>query len=258
MSRDDALAATPRVTFTTPELLGSISLKGARIDDVRLARHREELDPKSPPVSVLSPVGGKDPYYAEFGWTSSDPAVKVPGPDSLWTASSPTLTAGKPLHLTWDNGGGLIFGLEVTLDEHFMFAVKQSVVNNTDKPVTLFPWGLIVRFGEHKTEGTYVLHEGPYGVFNGSLKEFSYSDFKDGKQQKLSTTGGWVGITDKYWMATLVPDQSVKVDVTLKGSGTGPDIKHKIDFVGPAVTVAPGPTGSAHAHLFGGRQNRGG
>ena len=88
-----------------------------------------------------------------------------------------------------------------------MFDVKQSVENKSDKPVTLFPWSLVVRYGEPAAEGIYMLHEGPYGVFNGSLKEFGYSDFKDNKQQKISTTGGWVGITDKYWMATLVPDQ---------------------------------------------------
>ena len=159
------------MTFSTPELLGSISLKGARIDDVQLAKHREELDPKSPPVPVLSPVGVAHPYYAEFGWSSSDPAMKVPGPDSLWTADKTTLAPGKPVRLTWDNGGGLIFALDISIDENFMFAVKQSVENKTDKPVTLFPWSLVVRFGEPKAEGTYVLHEGPYGVFNGSLKE---------------------------------------------------------------------------------------
>ncbi len=222
MSRPDALATTPRVTFSTPELLGSISLKGARIDDVQLAKHREELDPKSPPVSVLSPVGVAHPYYAEFGWTSSDPAVKVPQPDSLWTADRTTLDAGKPVRLTWDNGAGLIFALDISLDEHFMFAVKQSVENKTDKPVTLFPWSLIVRYGEPKAEGTYVLHEGPYGVFNGSLKEKSYSDFKDNRSEKFSSVGGWAGITDKYWMAILVPDQKVKVEATMKGTGARP------------------------------------
>jgi len=252
VSRGEALTRSPRVTFSTPELLGSIALKGARIDDVQLAKHREELDPKSPPVPVLSPVGSEHPYYSEFGWSSSDPSVKVPGPDSVWTASEPTLSPGKPVRLTWDNGAGLIFALDISIDEHFMFAVKQSVENKTDKPVTLFPWSLVVRYGEHKAEGTYVLHEGPYGVFNGSLKEFSYSDFKDNKQQKLSTTGGWVGITDKYWMATLVPDQKSKVDVTLKGTGAGADIKYQIDFVGPAVTVAPGASGSADSHLYAG------
>jgi len=252
MSRAEALARSPRVTFATPELLGSIALTGARIDDVRLAKHREELDPKSPPVPVLSPVGSEHPYYAEFGWTSSDPAVKVPGPETSWTANQTTLAPGKPVRLTWDNGAGLVFALDVSIDENFMFAVKQSVENKTDKPVTLFPWALVVRFGEPKAEGTYVLHEGPYGVFNGSLKEFSYSDFKDNKSQKLSTTGGWVGITDKYWMATLVPDQKTKVDVTLKGTGPLPGTKYQVDYVGPGVTVAPGASGTYESHLFAG------
>jgi YidC/Oxa1 family membrane protein insertase len=253
VSRDEALSRTPRVTFATPELLGSISLKGARIDDVRLAKHRETLDPKSPPVPVLSPVGSAHPYYAEFGWSSSDPAVKVPGPDSLWTAATATFDVGKPERLTWDNGAGLVFTLDITVDENFMFAVKQGVENKTDKPVTLFPWGLVVRHGEPVFEGTYVLHEGPYGVFNGSLKEFSYSDFKDNKSQKISTTGGWVGITDKYWMATLVPDQKTKVDVTLKGTGPLPGTKYQIDFVdSTGVTVAPGASVTSEAHLFAG------
>ncbi|MBS0527101.1 MAG: membrane protein insertase YidC [Proteobacteria bacterium] len=252
MSREEALAASPRVSFHTPQLIGSIALKGARIDDVRLAKHREDLDPKSPPVPVLSPLGGEHPYYAEFGWSSSDAGIKVPGPDSLWTASNTTLAPGKPVHLSWDNGAGLVFGLDIAIDENFMFAVKQSVDNKTDKPVTLFPWSLVVREGEHKNEGTYVLHEGPYGVFNGTSKEFGYKDFDDNKQQKFTTTGGWVGFTDKYWMATLVPDQKSKVDVTIKGSGAGPGIKYQADYVAPGVTVAPGATGSYDSHLFAG------
>lgn len=252
VSLKDALARNPRVTFKTPELLGSINLKGARIDDVQLAKHHVELSPKSPPVDVLAPEGTAHPYYAEFGWSSSDPAIKVPGPDSIWTSSSTTLEAGKPIKLTWDNGGGLVFALDLGLDNEFMFTIKQSVENKTDKPVTLFPWGLIVRFGEPKVEGTYVLHEGPYGVFNGGLKEFSYSDFKDNKQQKISTTGGWLGITDKYWMATLIPDQKNKVDVTLKGSGKEPNIKYQVDYIGQGVTVAPNATGTNEAHLYAG------
>ncbi|MGE5148930.1 MAG: membrane protein insertase YidC [Rhodospirillaceae bacterium] len=252
MSREEALAASPRVTFNTPQLIGSIALKGARIDDVRLAKHREELDPSSPPVPVLSPLGGDHPYYAEFGWTSSDAGVKVPGPDSLWTASDTTLAPDKPVHLSWDNGAGLIFGLEISIDENFMFAVKQSVQNKTDKPVTLFPWSLVVREGEYKNVGTYVLHEGPYGVFNGTSKELSYKDFNDNKQQKFTTTGGWVGFTDKYWMATLVPDQKSKVDVTIKGTGAGAGIKYQADYVAPGVTVAPGETGAYASHLFAG------
>jgi YidC/Oxa1 family membrane protein insertase len=251
-SLDVALAKSPRITFSTPQLIGSIALKGGRIDDVRLAKHREELDPKSPPVEVLAPAGTEHPYYAEFGWSASDPALKMPGPDSLWTADQTTLVPGRPVHLTWDNGQGLLFGLDIMLDDQFMFSIKQSVQNKTDKPATLFPWGLIVRFGEQKPVGTYVLHEGPYGVFNGSLKEFSYKDFNDNKHQKLETTGGWVGFTDKYWMAALIPDQKSKVDVTLKGTGAIPSIKYQIDYVGQGVAVAPGATAGTEDHLFAG------
>ena len=252
VSRKEALARTPRVTFSTPELLGSISLKGARIDDVQLVKYRETIDPKSPPVPVLSPVGGEHPYYAEFGWSASDPAIKVPGPETIWTAAKDTVAPGAPTRLTWDNGQGLVFALDVSIDEFFMFDVKQSVENKSDKPVTLFPWSLVVRYGTPAAEGIYILHEGPYGVFNGSLKEFSYSDFKDNKAQKISTTGGWVGITDKYWMATLIPDQKSKVDVSIKGTGTGPDIKYQIDYVGAAEAIAPGATSSTQARLFAG------
>ena len=234
MSRQEALARSPRVTFDTPELVGSIALKGARIDDVRLVKHRETIDPKSHPVPVLSPVGSEHPYYAEFGWSSSDPAIKVPTPDTLWTADRTTVAPGKPVRLTWDNGQGLIFALDIAIDEFFMFDVKQSVENKSDKPVTLFPWSLVVRYGQPTAEGIYILHEGPYGVFNGSLKEFSYSDFKDNKQQKITTTGGWVGITDKYWMATLVPDQKAKVDVTIKRPARAPISSTRSTMSAPA------------------------
>ncbi|MDP1752910.1 MAG: membrane protein insertase YidC [Reyranella sp.] len=248
----EALARTPRVTFSTPELLGSISLKGARIDDVQLVKYRETIDPKSPPVPVLSPVGTAHPYYAEFGWSASDAALKVPGPETMWTADKSKVAPGAPVRLSWDNGQGLVFVLEMSLDEFFMFDVKQSVENKTDKPVTLFPWSLVVRYGTPPAEGIYILHEGPYGVFNGSLKEFGYSDFKDNKQQKFSTTGGWVGITDKYWMATLIPDQKSKVDVSIKQTGTGNDVKYQVDYVGGGETIAPGTTGRTEARLFAG------
>src|SRR5260370_859405 len=157
---------------------------------------------------------------------------------------------GKRVRLPGDTGRGLIFALDITIDDYFMFDVKQSVENKTDKPVTLFPWSLVVRYGQPKAEGIYILHEGPYGVFNGSLKEFGYSDFKDNKQQKFATTGGWVGITDKYWMTTLVPDQQSKVDVSIKQTGTQADPKYQIDYTSPRMTIPPRPTSTRTSPLF--------
>ena len=253
VSRSEALARSPRVTFDTPELIGSITLKGARIDDVRLAKYRVTVDPKSDrrcrccrrsaaSIPITPSSAGRRPIRRS----------RCPAPTRCGPPTGPRSAPGKPARLTWDNGQGLIFALDVSLDEFFMFDVKQSVENKTDKPVTLYPWSLVVRYGEPPAEGIYILHEGPYGVFNGSLKEFGYSDFKDNKQQKISTTGGWVGITDKYWMATLVPDQKQKVDVTIKQTGSGNELKYQIDYIAPGQAIAPGTSATTDAKLFAG------
>src|SRR4029077_2369496 len=156
VSRQEALERTPRVTFDTPELVGSISLRGARIDDVRLVKHRETIDPKSNPVPVLSPVGSEHPYYAEFGWASWENGMTTPQADTLWSADRTPGAPGKPVRLTWDNGQGLVFALDIAIDEFFMFDVRQSVENKSDKPVTLFPWSLVVRYGQPAAEGIYI------------------------------------------------------------------------------------------------------
>ncbi len=115
---------------------GSIALKGGRIDDLSLLKFRETVDPKSPPVVLLSPSGGTDPFYAEFGWTASTPDVKVPGADTVWTQQgSGALDVGHPVTLTWNNGGGLEFRRTITVDDKFLFTVKDEVANKSDKPV---------------------------------------------------------------------------------------------------------------------------
>ena len=138
------------------------------------------------------------------------------------------------------------------IDEQFMFDVKQSVENKTDKEVTLFPWALIVRHGEPKAEGTYVLHEGPYGVFNGSLKEFGYNDFKDNKRRSSTTTGGWIGITDKYWMAALDSRPEEQGRRHAEGHGRRARDKYQVDYVGAGIPIAAGATASTENHLFAG------
>ena len=120
VSRDEALKLSPRLAIKTPSLEGSIALKGGLFDDLVLAKYRETIDPKSPPVPVLSPVGTEHPYYAEFGWSASDAALKMPGPDSVWSTDQKTLEPGKPAHMVWDNGQGLVFALDVAIDEQFM------------------------------------------------------------------------------------------------------------------------------------------
>jgi YidC/Oxa1 family membrane protein insertase len=254
LDRPTALGRSPRVTFRTPELEGSIALKGGRIDDVRLVKHRISIDRNSGMVPVLSPEGVLDAYYAEFGWAlKPGGTVKVPGPDTLWTADRQNIEPGQPVTLSWDNGEGQIFRQKIELDRNFMFTITQSVENKGTATVDLAPYGLVTRHGEPKTEGIYLLHEGPYGVFDGKLKEFDWSDFKEGKnRQQLPTTGGWLGFTDKYWMATLIPDQKDKVSARIFKVDDPVLKRYQADYTAPLLTIDPGTTKESTARLFAG------
>src|SRR6266446_928895 len=146
-TREAALAEQQRVKISTPRLHGSIDLLGARLDDLTLANYHETVDPKSPEVELLSPPGTQDPYLAEFGWVAASPDVKVPGPQTRWSASGGPLTPTSPVTLTWDNGQGLVFTRVISVDPNYMFTVRDSVRNTGTSPVKLLPYGLISRTG---------------------------------------------------------------------------------------------------------------
>jgi YidC/Oxa1 family membrane protein insertase len=254
VSRAAALAASPRVPIATGSVQGSIALKGGRIDDLSLLKFRETVDPKSPPVVLLSPSGGTDPFYAEFGWTASTPDVKMPGADTVWTQQgSGALDVGHPVTLTWNNGGGLEFRRTITVDDKFLFTVKDEVANKSDKPVTLFPYALISRHGTPHTAGYYILHEGPVGVLADSLQEKSYKDLEEKKEFSFANTKGWLGFTDKYWAAALVPAPDANLlKAKFSSDMLGAIRTYQSDYILDAQTIAPGATGSASARLFAG------
>ncbi len=207
-SREAALAATPRLPIRGQRLKGSLPLKGLRIDDLILPDYRETQDPDSPPIKLLSPSGSAKPYYAQFGWTAAPGSpVRVPGPDSVWTPDRPALETGQPLILSWDNGEGVVFKRIIELDENYMFSVSLRVENNSGKEIRLFPYGLVARHGKPKVLGYYILHEGMLGVLNEELQEETYDDLAEAGAITKTSTGGWVGITDKYWLTALIPDQ---------------------------------------------------
>jgi YidC/Oxa1 family membrane protein insertase len=253
-SRAAALEASRRIPVRTPKLHGSVSLTGARLDDLTLVDYREATDPASPEIVLLSPAGSPKPYYAEFGWVPADAAVKVPGADTVWTAApgSTELTAGGKLVLTWDNGDGLRFIRTFTVDENYMFGVEQRVENYGAKAVTLHPYALVSRTGTPHTEGMYILHEGPLGVFDGTLKEVKYDDLKKEGQVREKTVGGWAGITDKYWLTALVPDQKAEVTGRFVYMANGNAERYQADFTGGPVTVQPNASAEGNFHMFAG------
>ncbi|MDR3515956.1 MAG: membrane protein insertase YidC [Azospirillaceae bacterium] len=252
--RDAVLRDSVRIPIKTPRLRGSIATVGARLDDLSLADYHETTDKASPAIELLSPVGAAAPYYAEFGWipAGENRTLALPDDQTVWTSDGGTLTPDHPVVLRWDNGQGLVFERQIAIDANYMFTVVQRVHNNTDQPVTLLPYGLVSRHGTPPTLGFRLLHEGPLGVFDGRLTEYSYTDFKGEQTFTKTSTGGWIGITDKYWLVSLVPDQ--KEALTARFVHTLPDHQDRwqVDTLGDRVVVAAGATGETSARLFAG------
>ncbi|MFV0281053.1 MAG: membrane protein insertase YidC [Rhodoblastus sp.] len=254
-TRQEALAASPRLAVENASLIGSIALKGARIDDLRLKKYHETVDPRSPDIELLSPSGAPHPFYAEIGFVAaSGEKVDLPGPDSLWIADETKLTPAKPVTLTFDNGKGLVFKRKIAIDEDYMFTVNDTVENKSDKPVTLYPFSLVSRHGKPETAGYSVLHEGLAGVIGDSgIQEWPYDKIEKetGGQKTFKGTGGWVGFTDKYWAATVAPDQTRPFDARLSGGGTTQK-SYQADVLSQPQTIEPGKSGQAKTYVFAG------
>ncbi|HEX9837047.1 MAG TPA: membrane protein insertase YidC [Alphaproteobacteria bacterium] len=251
-TRAAALAAIPRVRIDTPRLHGSIALTGGRIDDLTLLQYRETVDPNSPEVELFSPEGAPNPYFAEFGWVASGAGVKMPGHDTVWRADRPVLTAQNPVTFTWDNGAGLAFTRTVAVDENYMFTITERVRNAGAEPVTLHPYALVSRTGTPKTLGFFILHEGLLGVLGGTLVEIDYDDLAESGKAAQESTGGWLGISDKYWLGAVIPDQKEKVAARFAHYLRDKIDVYQADFLGGARVLAPGTEIEATSRLFAG------
>jgi len=256
LSRAQALKlGGARVAIQTPTVDGSFLLKGARFDDLKLKRYHETTDPKSPEVGLLAPSGTDYPYFAEFGWTASNAKVALPNDQTPWTLASGTvLSPGRPVTLTWNNGQGLTFTRKIAVDNQYMFTVSDSVTNNSSSKIVLYPYALVVRDGMAKHQSSYVLHEGFVGVADNSAKYVTYDHFKDeGTQpEKFSSTGGWVGITDKYWMAAVVPPQNEKFNGTYRATPFNQSKSYQANYSLSGRAIAAGQTVTTTQRLFAG------
>lgn len=251
-NRAQSLKSGDRIKIATPNLHGSISLQGGRIDDLTLAGYHETIEPTSAEIALLSPASAPNPYYAEFGWVrAADNSIKVPSAKTLWTADKTELTPTSPVTLTWDNGEGVIFTRHIAIDEDYMFTITQRVSNQSGTDTTLFPYGLISRQGEPKTQGFFILHEGLIGVMNESLNEVDYDDLVDSEAVSDTTTGGWIGITDKFWLTALIPDQTSSFKGRFSHTQTGD--RYQADFLGiKGIPVAAGSNAETVSHFFAG------
>ena len=247
----------PRIPIN-PEILGanisgSIALKGGRIDDVVLNKYRETVDAGSPNIALLSPSETRQPYYADFGWVAeSGASVLLPGPETVWSTDQRALSPGNPVTLNWKNGEGLLFQRHISIDEHYMFTITDRVFNDGEQSLQLYPYGLISRTNEPDTLGFFILHEGPLGVFDETLHELDYDDLRDKPTQSFESTGGWIGITDKYWLAALIPDQSRSMDSRFFYGKDYDDEKFQVDYLLDGQLLSPQGTIEVTNRLFAG------
>jgi YidC/Oxa1 family membrane protein insertase len=265
-SREELLAASPRIAIDTPKLRGTIALQGGRIDDLTLADYRETVAPGSPNITLLEPPGRPDAYYADWGWVAGGGTVKLPDANTIWTADRKVLTPDSPVTLSWDNGAGLKFSRIISIDNGYMFGVTQRVENSGKEAVTLYPYALVSRAGNPPVSSYYLLHEGPLGVLEGTLHDGSWLDkakinYKDLQAAastdkpayEQTTTGGWLGFTDKYWLVAVIPDQHVEVRGRFGDTPTDGINKYQADFVGTqGKAIAPGASAESKSLFFAG------
>lgn len=249
--RGEILSDTQRVSISSSRLQGSISLKGARIDDLTLLNYTETVDPESAKIVLLEPSGSEQPYLAQFGWIGE--GATVPGVDALWTADQSTLTPASPVTLSWTSPEGVVFEQIISMDEDYLFSITQNVRNASSNTLSIVPYGRVFRTGTPDILGFYILHEGLIGVFNETLSEIDYDDLLEQRKIEQDTTGGWLGITDKYWLVALVPDQSIPVKTTFNTPQAANSIeRYQADFVTEAVSIPPGGNHVLESKLFAG------
>lgn len=253
-SRDKIIETTPRVIINNPKIQGSISLVGARIDDITLKDYNSTVSKDSPLVDLFSPSGSDKAYFTEFGWVSAEKGVELPNHKTLWKASKTSLGANDKVTLTWTNKQNIKFIIELILDEDYMFSVKQSVKNNSNKKINFQNYALISRLISSDKKSA-VFHEGPIGVFNKILKEVSYEDVRDDKKVSFygNQAGSWFGFSDKYWLAAVVPDFSKSFDTNFSYNTLNNKYgRYQVDYLSSEQYLNPGEVSSNISYFFAG------
>jgi YidC/Oxa1 family membrane protein insertase len=244
-------SASNRVRIDTPSVAGSISLVGARVDDLVLKNHRETIAKDSPPVRLLSPEGAPGAIYAQFGWSGE--GLALPGNDTAWQADGKLLAPGKPVTLSWTNATGQTFRIKLAIDRNYMITAEQSVANGGAAPVAVRPFALVKRTGVSTDPSSWTQHTGPIGVFDGTANykvDFKDLDSAGAQGESFTSTGGWLGFTDKYWLTALAPAPNAKVDASFRAIGD----KLYLAAMTPAgqTVIAPGKVTSTSTYLFSG------
>ena len=257
-NRQDVIAATNRIPILGKKVEGSLSLIGARIDDLLLNEHTVTTESKER-MALLSPSGTEHAYYVESGWTASDKDVLIPDSKTVWSLapnSAAALKTNGAVTLQWDNGQGLLFERTIELDENYLFTVTQKIINKTKTEKKFNAWHLISRHSlPVDFKGFFILHEGPLAYLDNKLKEPNYSDLNKGEKIERENTHGWLGITDKYWFVGIFPNPEERFNARIIGSTINDKRAYQTDIVAKTQTVEPGQSIEDKKFIFAGVKN---
>ncbi len=225
ISRSEAKSKNQRVEFENISMKGSISLTGSTIDDLTFKKYTETLDGNDQ-IILLNPRNLNNGYYIETGWATNNENIDVPNSKTIWeVVGNNKLSPNNPINLKWENDQGIIFNKKISIDDEYLFTVDQSIKNTTEKKYNFYPYGQIIRNTAPEVTNFYILHEGLLGVFDDQLVEQDYDDIEE-KKYSVNAGKGWLGITDKYWITSLIPEKNkeFKADFEFKN-------KFKANFI---------------------------
>lgn len=243
-----------RIKISSNSLHGSINLKGAKFDDLTLAKYFVKIDKKEE-VVLFSPAQSKERYFVDFGFASSNSNLDLPKNDTIWQANSTTLTPQNPVTLSWTNSQNVEFKIKISLDENYLFTISQSVKNNSPQSIAIANYGRINRSILNLNKSAYILHEGLIGAFNGILNETTYEKILEENNQKFTDNGGsgsWLGITDKYWLSSIIPDKKISFEANFSHQLKNQNHLYNVDFIGQELVVNQGEEINIEQHLFAG------
>lgn len=256
MNQESALkeSAHHRIGIVSDKLIGSINLKGAKFDNLHLSEYKESIDEDADTVTLFAPVNSKERYFADFGWASSDSNIDLPGVNTIWHSEDTKLTPSNDITLSWSNRQKVLFVMEISMDENYMFHIKKSVKNLSKKTIKLASYGRVNRLLRQEPTSNYILHEGPMGVFDGLLTEIQYDDLPEENNQKFESKKTWLGITDKYWLAAIIADDQ-PINTTFSHSENSNGHIYDAGFIGDEVLVNKGETIELNHKLFAGAKD---
>lgn len=250
LARADAIKFPYRVKISTNKLQGSILLQGAKFDDLTLKEYKVTNKKDSPLVDLLSPANTKEAYFAEFNWIGDNNKVILPDNKTLWQSDKTMLSESQPITLSWDNSQGLKFFIDISIDDSYMISVNRRVENYGNQYVALHPYGIIHRTKLVDHQPMMILHEGPIAVLNEILKEHAYGELKKSKSDEIKDSKGWVGITDKYWLTAIIPDNKTSFDTKIRYSESQGSDRFQIDYLGQRLDISPGQSINVASNLF--------